>query len=106
MSKTKKYHLHDGKIGAAISVRVTPRMARNQVHSIMEDGTVKIRLTAPPVDGKANKELVKFLSGILEIPATDIEIIAGLTSHDKLVSVIGLDAEVVQRKILNQLAEN
>jgi uncharacterized protein (TIGR00251 family) len=103
MSNKRKFHLHDGKNGSAISIRVTPRMAKNEVHSILDDGTIKIRLTAPPIEGKANKELVRFLSEILEIPASSVEIIAGMTGHDKLVSIIGLDSEKVQQKILAQL---
>ena len=44
---TRKYHLHDGRMGAALAVRVTPRASRNEITEIMPDGTVKVRLTAP-----------------------------------------------------------
>ena len=104
MKNVRQFELHDGKKGAAIAVRVTPRMARNEIFAIMDDGTVKIRLTAPPVDGKANKALIRFLAEILEVPITDIEIVAGITGHDKLVSIIGMNTESVQQKLLQRLS--
>jgi len=103
MSFRRKFDLHDGKTGAAITVRVTPRMARNEIHDILDDGTVKIRLTAPPVDGKANKELIKFLSSVLDVAPGSIEILAGQNSHDKLISIINMSSEDVQLRILKQL---
>lgn len=80
-------------------------MAKNEIYGILDDGTVKIRLTAPPVEGKANKELIKFLSKILDVPVSSIEIIAGQTGHDKIVSVLNLDSEQVQQKILENIAK-
>jgi len=103
MTKDRKFNLHDGKNGSAITVRVTPRMARNQIYDILDDGTIKIRLIAPPVEGKANKELIKFLADVLEVPASAIDIIAGQSGHDKLVSIFNLDSEQVQQRILQHL---
>lgn len=103
MGRNRKFDLHDGKTGAAITVRVTPRTVRNEIHEILDDGTVKIRLTAPPVEGKANKELIKFLSSVLDVPPSAIEILAGQTGHDKLVSVLGISSEEMQQKILKHL---
>lgn len=105
MTNSRKFSLHDGKTGSAITVRVTPRMAKNEIHDILDDGTVKIRLTAPPVDGKANKALIRFLSDVLEIPASSLEIVAGLTGHDKLVSILELNSEQVQKKILQHIGK-
>jgi uncharacterized protein (TIGR00251 family) len=99
----RKFTLHDGKIGAAITVRVTPRMAKDQIYDILDDGTIKIRLTAPPVAGKANKALIRYLAETLEIPTSWIEIIAGQNSHDKLISILNLDSEEVQKRILKHL---
>ena len=64
----RNLHLHDGKKGAALAVRVTPRASRNEISEVFSDGTVKIHLTAPPVDGKANEALLKFLASVLEVP--------------------------------------
>lgn len=101
---TQKYHLHDGKKGAALAIRVTPRASRNEIVEVLSDGTVRIRLTAPPAEGKANEALIEFLSGVLDVPRSRIEIVAGVTGRDKLVSVLDMDTDVVHQKILQQLA--
>jgi uncharacterized protein (TIGR00251 family) len=100
----KEYNLHNGKRGSAIAVRVTPRASNNEVAEILHDGTIRIRLTAPPVEGKANQELAKFLSDILGVPKSNIEIVAGQSGRDKLVSILDMDAETAHQKILAHLA--
>jgi hypothetical protein len=96
--------LHDGQKGAALAVRITPRASRNEISEILSDGTVKIRLTAPPVEGKANLALVEFLSNVVGVPPSQIEIVAGATGRDKLVSILDMDAETVHKRILQHLA--
>jgi hypothetical protein len=100
----RHFRLHDGQKGAALAVRVTPRSSKNEVAEILSDGTVKIRLTAPPVEGKANQALVEFLAEVLDVPRTRIDIVAGETGRDKLVSIVGLDADTVHNRILQRLA--
>ena len=101
---SRDFHLHDGKKGAALAIRVTTRARRNEIVDILRDGTVKIRLAAPPVEGKANQALVDFLSEILDVPKSHVEVIAGKTGRDKLVSVIDMDAETVHDRILMNLS--
>lgn len=103
MSESRHYHLHNGQTGAAITVRVTTRASKNEIQGIMEDGTIKIRITSAPVEGQANETLLKYLAELLDIRASQLEIIAGQTGKDKLISVIGMDAETVQERILKQL---
>jgi len=100
----RQYHLHNGKKGSALAIRVTPRARRNEISEILSDGTVKIRLTAPPVEGKANQALIDFLADVLEVPRSRIEIVAGTTGKDKLVSILDLDAETVHERILRRLS--
>lgn len=97
------FHLHGGRMGAAITVKVLPRSSKNEIAGIMDDGTVKVRLTAAPVDGQANKALVEFLAEVLDVAKSKIEIITGLTSKNKLVTITGLDAQTVQERILAQV---
>lgn len=99
----RKYHLHDGKKGAALAVRVTPRASRNEIVEVTSDGTVRIRLTAPPVEGRANEALVGFLSKILDVAPSRIEIVAGATGRDKLVAILDLDAETVHARIIQNI---
>jgi uncharacterized protein (TIGR00251 family) len=95
--------MHNGQSGAAIAVRVTPRASKNAIKEIMNDGTIKVHLTAPADDKKINQSLVDFLSKVLEIPANRVEIVAGQTGHDKLVSIIDLEAQEVHERILKSL---
>ncbi|UYN89308.1 MAG: YggU family protein [Anaerolineales bacterium] len=98
-----RHKLTDGRGGAALAIRVTPRASRNEIVEILPDHTIKIRLTAPPVDGKANEALIDFLSKVLSVPRSRIEIVAGQTGRDKLVTIIDMDSSEAQDLILKQL---
>lgn len=99
----RNFHLHDGKKGSAIAVRVTPRASRNKIAEVLDDGTVKIHIAALPEDGEANEQLLAFLAEVLNVPKTRIEIVAGATGRDKLISVLDMDAETVHKRILAHL---
>ncbi len=103
MTEHRKFKLHNGKSGAALAVRVTPRSVRNEIAGVLEDGTVKVRLTAPPVEGQANEALVKFLAGVLDVAPGKIEIVAGEAGRDKLVTVLGVDSDTVNERIAAHL---
>ena len=100
----RQFHLHSGQKGAALAIRVTPLSSKNEITEIMNDGTIRIRLTAPPVEGKANDALISFLAEVLDVPRSRIDIVAGVTGRDKLVSILGLDPEAVHSRILSHLA--
>ena len=100
---TRNFHLHDGKVGSALAVRVTPRASRNKIVEIQADGTIKIHLSAPPVDGEANEQLIAYLAEVLNIPKSRLEIVAGQSGRDKLISVLDMDAETVHKRILAHL---
>lgn len=85
--------------GVTLSVRIQPRASKNGF-TRMADGSLKIRLTAPPVDGAANEALVKFLSGILSVSKSQVEIVSGLTGRQKIVRVSGM-SEVDVTRLLN-----
>ncbi len=102
--RDRSFHLHDGKKGAALAIRVTPRARKNEIVEVLSDGTVKIHLTAPPVEGKANEALLKFLSEVLDVPVSRIEVVAGATGRDKLISVMEMDATTLHRKIVENIA--
>jgi uncharacterized protein (TIGR00251 family) len=92
--------MHDGQKGVALAVRVTPRASRNEITEILEDGTIKIHIKASPVDNAANRQLVKFLADVLEVPASHIEIVAGQTGRDKLIAVVDVRADEVQDRLM------
>ncbi|MFZ2189313.1 MAG: DUF167 domain-containing protein [Candidatus Magasanikiibacteriota bacterium] len=70
-----------------ITVKITPRSSKNEIGETMSDGTIKIKLKAPPVDGEANKELIKFLSAEWKIPKSKIKIVKGQTSRNKIIEI-------------------
>lgn len=90
--------------GDAVSfrVRVVPRASRDKIAGI-HDGAVRIRLTAPPVEGAANEALVAFLSSVLRVPKLDIELVSGQTARNKVVSVSGLSREEVLARLRSHL---
>ena len=96
----RNFHLHDGKRGSALAVRVTPRASHNKITEVMADGTVRIHIAAPPAEGDANRALIVFLAEILGVPKSRLEIVAGLSGRDKLISVLEMDAETAHKRIL------
>ncbi len=85
--------------GATLALRVTPRASKNEIVGIMSDGTVKVHLTAPPLEGKANEALLKFLAKVLDVPVSNITIMAGAGGRNKLISVTNMDIEILRKKI-------
>jgi uncharacterized protein len=77
----------------SINVHISPGARKNQVIGITFDGEVKIKISALPVEGKANIALVKYLSGVLSIPISRINIERGEKSHNKKVRISGLTLE-------------
>jgi uncharacterized protein len=100
----RKPSFSDAKRGAAITVKVTPRAKKTGVAGVMADGTIKIKIAAPPVDGAANRALVEYLAGVLGLPKSQVDIVAGETSERKLVSLVGINPEQVDA-ILRGLLE-
>ena len=80
----------DGTV--TFQVRVQPRAARTSLAGEIE-GAIKIRLAAPPVDGAANLALLKFLSRLLDVPQSSIEVISGARSRNKFIRVRGISSE-------------
>jgi uncharacterized protein (TIGR00251 family) len=99
----RKFKLHSGQKGSALAVRVTPRASRNELVEMLEDGTIKVRLAAPPVDDQANEALIEFLSDILGVPKSRLDIVAGATGRDKLVAVLDMDVETAHQRIVAHL---
>jgi hypothetical protein len=103
--KERNFNLHDGKTGAAITVRITPRSSRDEISEILDDGTVKVRLTAAGNEEKANQALLVFLAKVLGVNTGQLEIVAGLSGNDKLITITDLDKTLVHERILQNIAE-
>ncbi|MBP2677704.1 MAG: hypothetical protein H6R41_745 [Deltaproteobacteria bacterium] len=79
---------------ATVSVRVVPRSSKEGVAGC-EGGVVRIRLNAPPVEGKANEALVRFLAKAVGVPKGSITLVAGERGRSKIVRVAGLTREAL-----------
>ena len=75
-----------------IAVRVTPRAGRNEVVGVDDSGSLRVRVAAAPVDGAANRALVRLLAAALDVPASAITVVAGANGRQKRVRLQGLDA--------------
>ena len=82
------------KATARITVKVIPRSSRSEIVGAF-DGTVKVKLTSPPVDGAANAELLSLLAKRLGVARSSVEITGGLSSRTKHVRIAGLTEEEV-----------
>jgi len=80
-----------------INVRVVPRSSKNSIE--WEEGTLKVRLTAPPVDGAANEALLTLLAQRLGLPKRDIHIIQGATGRHKTIEITGMTSQAIEQKI-------
>lgn len=69
--------------GFLLNLRISPNASKNEI--IVTEGFVKVKITSQPVDGKANKALLEYLSKFFKIPKTSIEIVKGVTSKDKTI---------------------
>ena len=77
--------------GTRIACRVQPRASRTAVAGIL-GGALKVALTAPPVDGKANAALCEFFSELLHLPKSAVSVVSGQTGRNKIVELAGLSA--------------
>jgi len=85
------------KQGSLIAVKVVPRASRDELAGEL-DGALKVRLTAPPVDGAANRALIAFLAKHLGVAKSAVTVVAGQQSRGKRVAVAGLKpAELLRR---------
>ncbi len=80
-----------------INVRVIPRSGKNLIE--WEEGGLKVRLTAPPIDGAANDALIALLAQCLGLHKRDIQIVHGTTGRHKIVEITGMPAEAIEKKI-------
>jgi uncharacterized protein len=78
--------------GVLLRLRVQPRAAREEVAGVTADA-IRLRLTAPPVDGAANEALIRFLAASLSVPRSAVELVSGHTGRTKLVAVTGVSVE-------------
>ena len=80
------------------AVKIHPRAKKNAITGELGD-VLKLSLTAPPVDGKANDVCIEFFAKFLKVPRASVTIASGQTSRTKIIRVVGLSAEEVRKRI-------
>ncbi|MDG0817077.1 DUF167 domain-containing protein [Bdellovibrio svalbardensis] len=86
------------KGGVRLHLFIQPKSSKNEVVGL-HNGLLKIKITAPPIDGKANEGLIKFLSDFFDIPKRDIVLVRGETGRTKTVELLGMSEQLVKEKL-------
>jgi uncharacterized protein len=94
--------LRDSPNGCMLPVRVHPGARKNDITGV-HDGALKISLTTPPTDGRANEALIAFIAARLHIPRSRIAILTGTTSRSKILSIASLSAAEVRARLAADL---
>ncbi len=87
--------VRDTALGASFAVKVHPRARKNAITGEVGDA-LKVALTAPPVEGKANEACIEFFAWLLKVPRSSVTIAAGQNSRNKVIRVAGVTAERVR----------
>ena len=84
--------------GARIAIRVQPRASRNTISGVRA-GILRIRVTAPPVDGQANAAAIALLARALDVPKSSIHLVKGASSREKTLTVESMSQEEVDQRL-------
>jgi uncharacterized protein len=84
--------------GVVLILRIVPRASKDAVQGVLGDA-LKVRLQAPPIEGRANEALIRFLSEQLDVPPRNLCLLSGATGRAKRVLVKGLRAETVRARL-------
>ena len=90
--------INNSPAGATFAVKVHPRAKKNAITGEVGDA-LKLSLTAPPVDGKANEACIDFFAKLLNVPRSSVTIAAGQSIRNKVIRVAGLSAKELQRRL-------
>jgi uncharacterized protein (TIGR00251 family) len=90
--------IHDTPDGATFAIKVHPRARKNAITGEL-GGALKLSLTAPPVEGRANEACIEFLANLLKVPRSSVTIASGQSSRRKVIRVSGVSADEVQTRL-------
>jgi len=89
--------LHETAAGVTFAVKVHPRAKKNAITGELGDA-LKLSLTAPPTEGRANDACIEFFANLLEVPRSSVTIASGHTSRRKVIRVAGLSAQELRQR--------
>jgi uncharacterized protein (TIGR00251 family) len=90
--------IQNSPAGATFAIKVHPRAKKNAITGEVGDA-LKLALTAPPVDGKANEACIEFFAKLLKVPRSSVTIAAGQSSRNKVIRVAGVTAEQIRERL-------
>jgi uncharacterized protein len=90
--------LQESAKGISFAIKVHPRARKNVITGVV-GGALKLALTAPPVEGKANRAVIEFFADLFAIPRSSVTIASGETSRNKVVRVSGLSRAAVEERL-------
>ena len=91
--------VHDVPNGASFAVKVHPRAKKNAITGELGDA-LKVSLTTPPVEGRANEACIEFFSKLLKVPRSSVTIASGQSSRNKVIRVAGVNGQYVRDRLL------
>jgi len=87
------------KNGVLLNLKVSPRARSTSLEGMHGDDALRLRVAAPPTDGRANAEIEKFLAEIFGVSASSIEVVRGASGRDKTVLLRGVESAEIQRRL-------
>jgi len=90
--------IRETAVGVTFAIKVQPRARKNAITGELGDA-LKLSLTAPPVEGRANEACIEFLANLLDVPRSSVTIASGETSRNKVIRVAGMTADEIRRRI-------
>jgi uncharacterized protein (TIGR00251 family) len=88
--------------GVSFSIKVHPRAHKNAITGTVGDA-LKLALTAPPVEGKANQAVIEFFADLFQIPRSSVTIASGETSRNKVVRIAGVSKPAAEQRLAENL---
>lgn len=96
------FMIHESPDGVRFAVRVHPRAKKNAITGEFGE-SLKVSLTTPPVEGRANEACIEFFAKLLKVPRSSVTIASGQTSRNKVIRVAGVTATYVRDHLQNEL---
>src|SRR5689334_19838702 len=88
--------------GVTFAVKVHPRARKNGITGVVGDA-LKLALTAPPVEGKANQAVIEFFADLFQIPRSSVTIASGETSRNKVIRIAGVSKPAAEQRLAESL---
>jgi uncharacterized protein len=90
--------VHETERGITFGIKVHPRAKKNAISGAIGDA-LKVSLTTPPIEGRANEACIEFFAKLLKVPRSSVTIASGQTSRNKVIRVVGVTGQYIQNKL-------